>query len=297
MKPVFAAVLLALALTGPLGAQDSDAEVTFPLASQLGQIDNGLTPAMADEALKDSVRAMSFILFHEVAHMLIHELDLPVLGWEEDAADTLAVYLLVRDPDPNNVPLLSAAIHLFANTQTPFDQLSVENFFSEHSMNLQRAYNAVCIMVGHDPLRFTDLADTLGIPEDQRRKCMFRAERALDSWAAVLKPHKRSAGDPSGAELLWDYQRPETQWQRDLGHVYRQTRILERMGASIHDTFALPRQIQFVAANCGKPNAFYMPDRAAVVICWEKLEQVFALFANEEIRQADAAAPKDEKDN
>jgi len=37
-----------------------------------------------------------FVLFHELGHGLIHEFDLPVLGEEEDAADTIASIFLLR---------------------------------------------------------------------------------------------------------------------------------------------------------------------------------------------------------
>jgi hypothetical protein len=35
------------------------------------------------------------VLHHEIGHLLINELDLPVLGWEEDAADSLATLMLL----------------------------------------------------------------------------------------------------------------------------------------------------------------------------------------------------------
>ena len=37
-----------------------------------------------------------YVLLHEFAHIIIHDFDIPILGNEEDAADTLAATALIR---------------------------------------------------------------------------------------------------------------------------------------------------------------------------------------------------------
>src|SRR5690349_14654698 len=49
--------------------------------------------AAVDFAMHDA----AFTMYHEIGHMLVGELGLPVLGKEEDAADALAVILLLND--------------------------------------------------------------------------------------------------------------------------------------------------------------------------------------------------------
>ena len=55
-----------------------------------------LTEEQAAEAMEFAMHDAVFTLYHETGHLLVHELDLPVLGKEEDAADALAVILILR---------------------------------------------------------------------------------------------------------------------------------------------------------------------------------------------------------
>src|SRR4051812_19734787 len=81
---VFAA-LVALAL--PALAATAPKELTDDQKAQI-----------MDFAMHDA----TFTMFHESGHLLIHELGLPVLGKEEDAADALGVIEIFKttsDPD------------------------------------------------------------------------------------------------------------------------------------------------------------------------------------------------------
>src|ERR1700710_1830126 len=50
-----------------------------------------LTDDQKAQAMDFTMHDMTFTLFHESGHLLIHELDLPVLGKEEDAADAAGI--------------------------------------------------------------------------------------------------------------------------------------------------------------------------------------------------------------
>jgi len=62
-------------------------------------------------------------------------------------------------------------------------------FYDEHSLDQQRAYQIVCLMVGHDPNAMADLANEMKLPADPARKLQRDFAKASASWAAVLKPH------------------------------------------------------------------------------------------------------------
>ena len=51
--------------------------------------DGGTAPELSVEAVRFTVANAEFTLMHEMGHLLISELQLPVLGREEDAADQL----------------------------------------------------------------------------------------------------------------------------------------------------------------------------------------------------------------
>lgn len=60
----------------------------------------------------DSLAIFRFVFLHELSHALIDQLDLPILGKEEDAADAMAtVLLLEEEQEPRDV--LLAAISFY----------------------------------------------------------------------------------------------------------------------------------------------------------------------------------------
>lgn len=99
--------------------------------------------------------AFSFILMHEVGHALVHVLDVPVLGREEDAADQIAAYFLLAGAPPVEVGKQSAFL---MGALWFYDQKSLfytkDSFSDEHSLDPQRQANLACWAYGKDSSRF-----------------------------------------------------------------------------------------------------------------------------------------------
>lgn len=64
--------------------------------------------------------AFRFILMHEVGHALVHVLDLPVTGREEDVVDQLAVFHLVRDGDEKGAQAAVAGVSAIQPASSEF---------------------------------------------------------------------------------------------------------------------------------------------------------------------------------
>ena len=97
-----------------------------------------------------------FILGHEFGHALIHQLNLPLTGLEEDSADGFATFFTVNDKDTGPNAALGAAV-LFDAMGSKRPNLTLEDFSSDHPVILQRVYNFLCCVVGSDPQRFAEL--------------------------------------------------------------------------------------------------------------------------------------------
>jgi hypothetical protein len=138
-----------------------------------------------------------FILAHEMGHVLIHELKLPILGREEDAADTFAALTMLKIGNSFSERVLAnAAKGWFLNERRDEQTGEKPLYYDEHDLNQQRAYQIVCLMVGSDPAKFKDLANDTKMPESRQESCKRDYANASSSWAEVLKPHMRAPEQP-----------------------------------------------------------------------------------------------------
>jgi len=156
----------------------------------------GKTP----EQIKDSVEFVTgnvlFVLGHETAHALISVFGIPVIGKEEDGADALAtiVALKMGSSFAERV-VINAARGWFLSDQRDKKEGTPSEYYDEHGLDLQRAYNIVCLMVGAAPEKFMALANEVKLPEERQSSCHFDFSNASWSWEQVLKPHMRKPED------------------------------------------------------------------------------------------------------
>ncbi|UNK57220.1 DUF4344 domain-containing metallopeptidase [Pseudoxanthomonas daejeonensis] len=90
-------------------------------------------------------------------------------------------------------------------------------------------------------------------------------------------PGKPASGAP-GPAFEYAYIPPAS---RDLKDIYRRVREADLWRQlpevqEIDGMFALPRRLRFVTAECGEPGAFYRPEQAEVVLCYETLRALYA---------------------
>lgn len=100
-------------------------------------------------------------MLHEVGHGLVDIWQLPVLGREEDAVDAFSVAFVI-DIIENDEGLTDAQLDdldtylwstadlwLAYGAQTDFDDLAI--YAAEHSLDYQRFFSHMCLLVGSDP--------------------------------------------------------------------------------------------------------------------------------------------------
>src|SRR5258706_6596873 len=131
-----------------------------------------LTQEDREKAVQFVVGNMLFVLLHELAHAAIADLELPVLGREEEAADEVAIVrmLWVGSAFTRSV-LADATKGLVFSGRRDRKEGGPLAFYDEHSLDQQRAYQIVCLMVGHDPNAMADLANEMKLPDERRERC------------------------------------------------------------------------------------------------------------------------------
>lgn len=128
-----------------------------------------------------------FIFFHELGHALVDAYDLPITGREEDAVDDFSTVLLIEGGLHGAV--FDAAIFWYLIDQNMV--ASPTALADEHSLNLQRLYNLLCLIAGDDPSwedlilsNFDDLMDRMPL-------CAGEYAQKSSAWMRLLEPWEK----------------------------------------------------------------------------------------------------------
>lgn len=141
-----------------------------------------------DSALSAAVwQTIFFVFYHEIGHALIHILDLPTTGREEDVVDQLATLVLLRGGDAGRDAALQGASWFWINSRTRGRRTP---FWDEHSLDQQRYYNILCWVYGsapeaHQPL----LTRNWGLTRERADRCQPEFARMSRAWQSVLEEH------------------------------------------------------------------------------------------------------------
>jgi hypothetical protein len=135
--------------------------------------------------------ALGFILEHEFTHALIAIYDLPVLGKEEDAADTLATLLLLKSPEGDKLAL--SAAQFWADFSGRQDPPAVADYADDHSLDLQRAYSIICDIAGSSQERYNEINQTGILPKGDIQSCPAQYQQDVKSFTQVLQPHVKGS--------------------------------------------------------------------------------------------------------
>ncbi|KAB1087721.1 hypothetical protein F4V91_15555 [Neorhizobium galegae] len=182
--------LLPLALIGLLALPMPGAQ-----AAALTDDLQGLSKQQVEDSVEFAFGNALFFLFHEAGHMLVSEFNLPVLGREEDAVDTLSTLLLLEaDGEVFDTALTDSVDGWTFSAEASEAAEEEQALWDVHALDRQRAFSMVCMMVGKDAEKFKESADNLEFPEERRKQCVGEYQKARDSWFGVLKPHQRTDG-------------------------------------------------------------------------------------------------------
>ncbi|MEM8781157.1 MAG: DUF4344 domain-containing metallopeptidase [Cyanobacteria bacterium P01_G01_bin.49] len=135
-----------------------------------------------------TVGALSFIFLHELGHAVVDVLDVPILGREEDAVDRFATTILSKTAI-GHVAAQAAAIWFEAGARQQ-DYRNIP-YWNEHSLNIQRFFDIVCLLYGSSPQTYADLMQRLNISERRAMRCQKEYAEVWENWMKILGPHVR----------------------------------------------------------------------------------------------------------
>lgn len=156
-----------------------------------------------EEEIENAVTdATIFVFHHELGHALVHLLEIPITGKEEDAVDDLATLVLLHEWEGGADSALNAAesFYMMGEAQeTSPDETAVEQlpYYDEHSLGKQRYYQIACIVYGSNPEEHAHLVGE-GLPQERAVRCPSEYQQKATSWERLLADHF-AAGDPEDA--------------------------------------------------------------------------------------------------
>jgi hypothetical protein len=127
-------------------------------------------------------QTMAYTVFHELGHAMHHQLELPIIGRIEDAADELATMLLVEVGDDGFEIGKGAAYghHLALAAGIEHD------FWDEHASGAQRGFAIACLLHGADRERTAELVAHMGVPAKRLAKCIAERPRRIATWQKLF---------------------------------------------------------------------------------------------------------------
>jgi hypothetical protein len=211
---------------------------------------------------------MLFVLYHELAHAAITQMGLPVLGRMEDAADTFATLRLIRvGSDFSRHVLANAAKGWFLADKRDQKTGDKVEFYDEHGLDQQRAYQIVCLMVGSDDEKFKDLAKETKLPEERQDTCAGDYSNAAFSWDLVLKPYRRAPDQPeTKIDVVYGFAEGRAAVAQ---RVNRSIQLLETVAKHAAEDFVWPAPFSLEMQTCGYPNARWDLQNHKLIMCYE----------------------------
>ena len=157
----------------------------------LALLETHLSRDRSEESFREAVLGgVLFTMLHEAGHALVDQLELPVLGREEDTVDAMATYLLLRT-GADEIALAGAesfvAVQAFRKTvgmETPL--------WDAHSLDEQRVYNILCWVYGSNPGKYGHFVTQQLLPEKRAALCPEDYQRTSRTLDRAFAPHLRT---------------------------------------------------------------------------------------------------------
>lgn len=132
--------------------------------------------------------------YHESGHMVIDIYDLPAVGREEDDADQVSAYMMLRpnadgSVDVDQLDAIGDAARSYAADADQPGALDDSVLADTHSPTKTRLYNLECWTYGADPSYGQQLVSAGLLPAQRAEQCPAEYARLRDSWNRLLAPY------------------------------------------------------------------------------------------------------------
>ena len=149
---------------------DTTLTICYEYLAYIQELGQEIPPAMVKENLTPTnyiVGPFLEVLLHEMAHAIFDLKKVPILGREEDAADQVSAFLLLRLGKAETRRVIASIAVMYAS-EARESPPKLKDFADEHGLPAQRLFNLMCISYGADPETFGGLIDKGYLPRARR---------------------------------------------------------------------------------------------------------------------------------
>ena len=125
------------------------------------------------------------VALHDVAEAVFNELQVPIWGREEDAADKMAGLIMMQFGTDVALRVLTGTTYFFqasSHTWTGVD------FSDERGTEDQRFYNYLCIAYGGDPKTFGNVVTNNLLPKSRAEQCAHEYSELVYAFSTTIMP-------------------------------------------------------------------------------------------------------------
>ncbi len=244
--------------------------------------------------------SFQFTLLHELAHVAIGELEVPVLGPEEFAADYLAALVLIQPVQPSAFDAeerrgfaVTAADAFLVMWQLAESHGVSPPYWDLHGLSIQRFYTIACLVYGSDPERFESVPELAQMPALRSAGCEAEYARARKALEWLVSFAEQGAPERPDGSMSVRYEPPHSRVSADMTNEIRAIRLVERTLRGFDKAVPLEEDAVVVLRSCGIPEAAWNAGTRELVLCYELLDMYYLLSAErheeaiERLRQED----------
>jgi hypothetical protein len=125
-------------------------------------------------------------VLHRMALAILRIYDIPVWGREEDAADRLGAFVMLKFDERTAAIAITGAANLFIAATSALGKV---DYVSDVSPPAQRFYNFLCVAVGGDQRNFGGVVDQGFLPKDRAVKCAGEYNTIRKAFDLRVMPH------------------------------------------------------------------------------------------------------------